>query len=53
MIYDPTGRAISLGLKGSGEERAKIEDRDKIEYKGNIEGPMRRIMVCALKPGGE
>lgn len=53
MIYDPTGRAISLGLKGSGEERAKIEDRDKIEYKGNIEGPMRRIMVCALNPGGE
>ena len=53
MIYDPTGRAISLGLKGSGEDRDEIEDQDKIEDKGNNEGPMRRIMVCALKPGGE
>jgi len=41
MIYDPTGRAISLGLKGSGE------DRDLIE------GSIRRIMVRALKPDRE
>ena len=47
MIYDPTGRAISLGLKGPGEDWDKIEDGDMIE------GPMRRIMVSALKPGRE
>jgi len=41
MIYDPTGRAITLGLNGSGE------DRDKIE------GSIIRIMVSALKPGRE